>query len=63
LTFFGKIKNEDFEVGGEAQEQIIVAQEQNIPRVFRNLDSPLYDKISSLNNSRRYHDPNQLSNH
>jgi len=63
LTFFGKIKNENFEVGGEAQEQIIVAQKQNIPRIFHNLDSPLYDKISSLNNFRHYHDPNQLLNH
>jgi len=52
----------DQALDGEAEEQMIPAQAKNPPRIFRNLDSLVCDRISSLNNSGRYHvsfDPNQ----
>jgi len=58
LTFFVQ-KSKDFNVLGDgAEEQMIPAREQNSPRIFRNLDSLVCDRILRLNISRRYHDPN-----
>jgi len=64
LTFFRsknqikKWKDQDFHVGDEAEENMIAGQEQDYRRIFCNLNSPLRDRISSWNISRRYHDPN-----
>jgi len=57
VDIFIQKKNTNFQaLDGEAEEQMTPAQAKDSPRIFRNLDSLVCDRISSLNNSGRYHD-------